>query len=92
MIFAVIRGLILGFIVMSVVFGILRWHLGSLRRESLEKQWDEGEDGVQNTDRDTYVEQGMAAYRKSFLRNAIVLVYLVPLVLYLAILYLNNFS
>lgn len=78
----------LAFIGLSVIYLILRWFTASLRREALEEEFEkDGHSG----DRSAFVEAGMKKYRQSFRRKALILVYIIPLGLYLVILYLNNF-
>lgn len=88
MIFHLMRLFFLAFVGLTVVYLILRWFTASLRREALENEFEEND---HSGDRSAFVEAGMKKYRKSFRRKALILVYLIPLGLYLVILYLNNF-
>lgn len=88
MIFFLARQFVLAFVGLSVIYLISRWFAASLRRESLEEEFDTE---IMEGDRDAFIEEGMQKYRKSFRRKALVLVYIIPLVLYMIILYLNNF-
>jgi hypothetical protein len=82
-----IRGLALALLVLTVVYVAVAIWSASLQREKLEKAWeDEGRPG----DRDAYVAAGMAAYRSSFRRRALVLIYIVPLSVIAALVYLVN--
>jgi hypothetical protein len=84
---ALIKGLALALAVLSVVYLSVALWSASLRRERLEKEWDaSGREG----DRDAYVEAGMEAYRRSFRRRALILIYVVPLSVIVALVYLVN--
>jgi hypothetical protein len=86
------RLFVIGFVALSVVYAILRWFTASLRREALEKEFDADNPDEETEDRRAvYVEAGMQRYRASFRRKALILVYIIPLILYFGILYLNNF-
>lgn len=88
MIFSLARLFFLAFLGLSVIYLVLRWFTASLRREALEDEFKaKGLEG----ERSTFVKSGMKKYRKSFRRKALVLVYIIPLGLYLIILYMNNF-
>ncbi|MCV6823407.1 MULTISPECIES: hypothetical protein [Halocynthiibacter] len=89
MLFSFLRASLLGFAVLTVIYFIMRWYVFSLRREELEKEFDQE---VQSGDRDAYVEAGMKEYRKSPLRKLLLLVYIVPLLLYVAVMYFINFN
>jgi hypothetical protein len=84
---ALIKGLAVALAVLSVVYLSVALGSASLRRERLEKEWDaSGREG----DRDAYVEAGMEAYRRSFRRRALILIYVVPLSVIVALVYLVN--
>ncbi|WP_380054411.1 hypothetical protein ACFE33_13575 [Falsihalocynthiibacter sp. SS001] len=83
-----IRMLFFAFVVLTVIYFVLRWFMASRRREALENEFGTE---VQKGERDAYVEKGMQEYRQSFWRKALVVVYIVPLTLYVLILYLNNY-
>ncbi|WP_344846185.1 hypothetical protein [Celeribacter arenosi] len=83
------RFLIIGFIALSVLYGLLVLYVRSLTRERLEDEWaEEGSIG----DLDTYVKEGMDAYEKSFLPKLLLLVYVLPLIAFCVIFYIMNFS
>lgn len=87
-----LRLFIVAFVALSVVYAILRWFTASLRREALEKEFDADNPPQENDEaRTAHIEEGMQLYRTSFRRKALVLVYIIPLILYFGILYLNNF-
>ena len=81
------RFLIIGFLGLTVLYWLLTIYVRSITRERLEKEWaEEGEIGA----RDTYVEEGMAAYARSFRPKLLLLVYILPLVAFLAIFFATN--
>lgn len=88
MIITLARQFFFAFLGLTVIYLISRWFAASLRREDLEEEFDEE---IKKGDRDAFVEEGMQRYRKSFRRKALVLIYVIPLVLYVVVLYLNNF-
>ncbi len=71
-----LRGLLVMLAVLTVFYVAVGIYAASLRREALEKAWEaEGRPG----DRAAYVAAGMAAYRRSFRRRALILIYILPL-------------
>ena len=83
------RFVVIGFIALSVLYGLLVLYVRSLTRERLEDEWaEEGSIG----DRDDYVKEGMDAYEKSFLPKLLLLVYVLPLIAFCVIFYIMNFS
>lgn len=77
-------------VAVAAAHGLLRIYLRSLRREALEKGWDRGEGGA--LERDTYIEQGMAAFDRSLLLKIIALVYVLPVIVVGTIIYFVNYS
>lgn len=89
MIFGWLRLYLAGAVVMTVVYGLLSIYARSLRREALEEEWETGD---RTTDRATFVEAGMAEYRRSLRAKLILLVYVVPALAVPVIIYLLNFN
>lgn len=85
-----IRLVVMGFVVLSVIYFSLWLYFRSLRRENLEEEWDEENPGGARDDRDAYVEKGMEKYEQGFRSKLIFLVYIVPPVIITTILYLTN--
>lgn len=86
-----IRLIVLGFIGLSVVYFAISVFSRSIRREKLEKEWDANPPaGDDTTARDTYIKDGMAEYESGFRKKLIVLVYVIPPLFVVAILYLTN--
>ena len=84
----IVRMVVIGFVVLTVFYVLLSLYARSVRREKLEKEWDEE---VKTGDRDAYIEKGMAEYEGSLRRKLIVLVYVIPVLLVIGMLYVINF-
>ncbi|WP_439523605.1 hypothetical protein [Marivita sp.] len=82
------RLLVIGFLVLSVVYICLSLYSRAVRRDKLEKEWDEE---IQQGDRETFVEAGLRDYDGSLRRKLILGVYIVPMVVISAIIYFTNF-
>ena len=86
MIFQIARLMVLGFLALTVVYVVVSLYSRSVRRERLEKQWDEE---VGTGDRDAFIEEGLRTYRGSLRRKLIWGVYIVPMVVLFVLLYAN---
>ena len=86
--FALGRLLVIGFLVLSVVYICLSLYSRAVRRDKLEKEWDEE---IQQGDRETFVQAGLREYDGSLRRKLILGVYIVPLVVISVIIYFTNF-
>lgn len=86
--FALARLLVIGFLALSVVYICLSLYSRAVRRDKLEKEWDEEN---QQGDRETFVEAGLREYDGSLRRKLILGVYIVPLTVISVIIYLTNF-
>ena len=82
--------LVIWFIITTLLYFMISVYSRSVRREKLEKQWAEDHQGGDSEARTTYIENGMVEYEHGFRKKLIVLVYIVPVVLVTAILYLTN--
>jgi hypothetical protein len=90
---AIVRLMVFAFIVLSVVFVIVRIYSRSVRREKLEKEWDaDPPEGQGATERAAFIEAGMAAYEHGLRRKLIWLVYIIPMILFAVIIYLINWQ
>lgn len=79
---------VVGFAVLSVVYVAVSFWSRQVRRRKLRKRWEEeGRPG----DRESYVEAGLDEYDDSFRRRLILLVYIVPLAVIVAIIYAVNY-
>lgn len=83
-----LRFLIIGFVLLTGLYLLLGVYLRSVTRERLENEWEEeGSIG----DREAYVEEGMRDYERSFRPKLLLLVYILPLIAFVAIFYVTNF-
>ena len=84
-----IRGLLFGFVALSLVYAAVSVYSRSVRREKLEKGWDGDptNEGRSDADRAAHLASGMADYHRSLRRKLILLIYVVPLVLIAATIY-----
>lgn len=86
--FALFRLIIVGFVVLSLIYGVVSLWSRLTRRRKLGREWDED---IQTGDRDAYISSGLAEYDDSFRRKLILLVYIVPVFVVGLIIYLVNF-
>lgn len=85
----VLRLALFGLVGMTVLYVLISVYSRSVRREKLEKQWDEG-DGT--GEREAFIREGMEAYRHSLRRKLIWGVYVVPVVAVSILIYVLNFG
>ncbi|MGB0798809.1 MAG: hypothetical protein ACPGRD_05785 [Planktomarina sp.] len=87
--FAMLRVLGVGFVVLSVIYICLVIYSRSARREKLARWWDESDKSM---DKETYVQDGLKRYEGSLRRKLILGVYIVPAVLMVTVIYATNFQ
>lgn len=90
-----IRFVVVGFILLTVIYFCISIYSRSVRRERLEKAWDRDHaeaaaDGGDDPARRAYIEEGMARYESGFRKKLIFLVYIVPVIAVAVILYMTN--
>ncbi len=85
---ALARLLVFGFLGLSVVYVCLSLYSRSVRRDKLEKEWDEE---VREGDREAFVQAGLLEYDGSLRRKLILGVYVVPISIVSFIIYATNF-
>ena len=86
-----IRLAVFGFIVMTAAYFLMSVYSRSVERERLEKEWDgDPAKGDDPEARDAYIETGLQGYEKSLRRKLIWLVYVIPTVIVLILVYLND--
>lgn len=85
----VIRLFIFAFIVLTVIYVSISLYSRALRREKLERQWDE--EAGQQGDREAFVREGLELYDKSLRRRLILAVYIIPVAIVGTIIYLVNY-
>lgn len=83
-----IRLALVGFIVLTLIYLLVRIYARSLRREALEKRFARG--GIEGT-RDDYIRKGLAEYEKSLRRRLLWLVYIIPVAVMAVTIYLVNY-
>ncbi|MBV1867329.1 MAG: hypothetical protein KUG69_05415 [Marinosulfonomonas sp.] len=86
--FGAVRLAVFGFLFLAVIYFLVSIYSRSIRREKLEDEWDEE---VKEGDRDTYISVGMKDYEGSLRKKLILLVFVVPVVVVLGLLYVTNF-
>lgn len=85
---ALVRFIVMGFIVLTVVYVSLSLYSRAVRREKLEREWDdEGREG----DRDLFIREGLEKYDHSVRRKLILGVYVVPAIVVGTIVYVINY-
>ena len=92
--FALIRLLIVGFIVLTIVYVCLSLYSRAVRRGKLEAAWDEEhgpDDGEENPERDAFIDQGLRDYDGSLRRKLILMVYILPTSAMIGIIYVINY-
>ena len=76
---------------LTVVFWSVSAYSRSVRRERLEDEWDADPKGDAEA-REAFIEAGMRDYEDGLRRRLIWLVYIIPTLLILALIYLTNYS
>jgi Mg2+/citrate symporter len=80
---------VFGLLGLSVLYVALSIYLRSLERERLEKEWDAG--GIAG-DRDDHIQRGLASHRHSLRRRLLWLVYIIPIAVVTALVWILNFE
>lgn len=86
--FGAVRITVFGFLFLAVIYFLVSIYSRSLRREKLENKWDED---IKEGDRDAYIRDGMKDYEGSLRKKLIVLVFVVPVLVVVGLLYVTNF-
>lgn len=88
---ALLRLMIVGFIIMSVFYVLISIYSRSVRREKLEESWkEENPEGDDIHARNAYIESGMREYEGSLRKKLIWLVYVIPTIVVCLLIYLTN--
>lgn len=86
---ALLRFLLLGLVVLTVVYVSVSLYARAVRRDKLEREWDEeGREG----DRDAFIRAGLKAYDGSLRRKLILGVYVIPMIVVGMIVYIVNYT
>ncbi len=87
--FAMLRLMAIGFVVLTVIYIVLSLWSRSVRRGKLAQWWEEeGKPG----DLDSYIDRGLEEYDSSLRRKLILGVYIIPFTLMCVVIYLTNFA
>lgn len=89
MIIGFLRLGLISFAIMFVVYIVLSFYSRSVRRDKLEREWDEE---VKTGDRDAFVEAGLEEYDGSLRRKLIFGVFVVPYIIIAILVYIVNFQ
>jgi len=89
MIIGWIRLWLIGAVALTVVYFLVSIYSRSVRREKLEKKFDAG--GIEG-DRSAYIEAGMIAYEKGLRGRLLWLIYILPTLAFIAVIYILNFQ
>lgn len=87
--FGWVRLAVIGLFFLSIVYICLSWFSRSVRREKLEKQFDQGDEHP--GPRKQFIEDGLKAYEGSLRRKLIWGVYIIPIILVVVMIYVMNF-
>ncbi len=87
--FALVRLMVVGFIVLTVIYVCLSFYARAVRKGQLQQEWYEG---PQEQPLEAFLEEGMEEYDSSLRRKLILSVYVIPVILVSVIIYLTNFS
>lgn len=83
-----IRLAFIGFVVLSVIYGIMSIYLRSVEREALEKRFDAG---GQSGNRADFIAAGLRTYEAGLKKRLLWLIYIIPAVVMVIILGMQNF-
>jgi hypothetical protein len=88
--FGIVRLALMLLVVLSIIYVLVSLYSRSVRKEKLEKQWDEAPQSDAPGARDAFIAAGLQAYRGSLRRRLILLVYVVPVAVIAVVTYLTN--
>ncbi|TCP44377.1 hypothetical protein [Rhodovulum marinum] len=86
---ALLRFLLLGIVVLTVVYVCVSFYSRAVRREKLEREWDED---IREGDRDAFIREGLEEYDGSLRRKLILGVYVIPMIVVATIIYIVNYT
>jgi len=88
---AFVKLVVFGFLALSVVYLCISLYSRSVRREKLEDEWDETRPNVTTDDaRETFIAEGMELYENGMRRKLILLVFVVPPIVVMTIIFFVN--
>ena len=88
---ALLRLLAMAFVVLTVVYFSLALYSRAVRRGKLEDEWRAMAASGEAPDRESFIAEGLAEYEGGLRRKLLWLVYIVPLSLFLFIVYATNY-
>ena len=85
--------LVMWFVLAGVIHLLVAIYARSVRRERLEKEFDatDPQGGDVAGDRDAYIGQGMADYAQGLQRRLIGVIWVLPLLIFVSVVYLVNY-
>lgn len=86
---ALVRLMVVGFIVLSVIYVCLSLYSRAVRKGKLRAEWNEGD---KKQSLDEFLEEGLTEYDSSLRRRLILGVYVIPVILVSVVVYLTNFA
>lgn len=88
-----LRLLVFGFLALSVIYLAVWFYSRSVRREKLEKRWAaKHPEGGDIEAREAYIDKGMRQYHAGIRPKLILLIYVIPAVLVVAVLIATNWN
>lgn len=86
-----VRLVVFGFLILSVLYFCISLYSRSVRREKLEREWDQSppEDATPDM-RASFIADGMAVYESGLRKKLILLVFIIPPLVVSTIIYFIN--
>jgi uncharacterized membrane protein len=80
------------YVVLTIIYFMTSVYSRSVRREKLEKEWDTdpAREGAPQDERRAFIEAGMQAYDKGLKRRLLWLIYVIPTIGFVAVIYFIN--
>ena len=80
------------YVALTVIYFVTGIYSRSVRREKLEKQWDTdpAREGLTEQERRAFIEAGMVHYDKGLKKRLLWLIYILPTIGFLVIIYFIN--
>lgn len=80
------------YVALTVIYFVAGIYSRSVRREKLEKQWDTdpAREGLTEQERRAFIEAGMVHYDKGLKKRLLWLIYILPTIGFLVIIYFIN--
>lgn len=80
------------YVALTIIYFLTSVYSRSVRRETLEKEWDTdpAREGAPQDERRAFIEAGMQAYEKGLKRRLLWLIYVIPTIGFVAVIYFIN--